>query len=115
MSKVYVVQTPMRIVVDKITRETKAVSMFDIKPALKFGEIQIILGPGEMALFPEKAVKIIEKELINYNDNDYIIPIGDPVLIGAATAVAAAYNDGHVRFLRWDKHVKAYTVLDYNL
>jgi hypothetical protein len=54
------------------------------------------------------AVSTIKKELRYFNDRDHLLLIGDPAVIGICTAVAAEYNQGRVKFLKWDNREYTY-------
>jgi len=115
MSIVYIVQEPFKLMVDKETQSQTAISQFNITPAEKYGELCVLFNPGPVALHPSGVIKTLENGLQHYSDTDFIVPIGDPVLIGVVTAIAAGYNNGRVKFLRWDKRAHKYTVLTYNV
>jgi hypothetical protein len=88
-STVYVVQKP---------DEKK-----NIISAREFGDFQFIL-PEKTSLMwnPQETVSAIKKELLYFDNKDYLLLIGDPAVIGICTAVAAGYSQGHVTFLKWD-------------
>ena len=47
-----------------------------------------------------------------YEEGDYILCIGNPVLIGWAVAIAASFSDsGQVRCLHWSSRERAYTCI----
>lgn len=120
MGKVYVVQQPMRRVsqsdVDSGYYGASAlgtfVPSFDLSPALKYGDIELLLDTGVMvgiAIAP--VVQTFKDKLRNYSSDDYILPTGDPVAMGVAIAVAAKYNAGTVNILRWDRRERKYITL----
>jgi len=112
--RVFVVQRPLRSIKDKKTGEVvDRIPMFDTAPAQRYGEVHILLEPGDVALMPYRSLMRLNEKLRDFTDNDYILPIGDPVLIGAAVAVAALRNNGKVRMLRWDRRDRCYTELEY--
>lgn len=93
---VYAVHKHMRR--DKQTGQLEPA--FDLSPARVFGEIEYLLGPGVSPFKPEPIIKELEAKLHNFSDEDFLLLIGNPILIGLATAVAADVN-GRVRFLQW--------------
>ena len=98
MKTVYIVQKP---------DEKK-----NILSAKDFGEFKFVF-PEKLNLMwePEETVSIAKKELRYFNDQDHLLLIGDPALIGICTAVAADYNRGKVKFLKWDyREFKYYPV-----
>lgn len=114
MPRVFVVQKAIKAIRGGDGQTIKHASMFDLSPAEKFGDVEILNEPGDLSLMPFRAVKHLKEKLKNFSDNDFIIPMGDPVLIGATIAIASAMNHGKVKILRWDKHDSAYTPLEYD-
>jgi len=55
------------------------------------------------------------KKLAHFCDDDVIVAIGAPFLIGAAIAWAAAHNQGKVKVLEWDRYVDAYRMRVLNM
>ena len=55
------------------------------------------------------------RKLIHFCDDDAIVAIGAPFLIGAAIAWAAAHNQGRVKVLEWDRYVDAYRIRVLNM
>lgn len=119
-SKVYVVQQPMRRVsqedVDRgfYGKDSLGtfVPSFDLSPALKYGDIELLLDTGVIvgiAIAP--LYRTFTEKLRNYTSNDYILPTGDPVAMGLAIHLAAKYNGGVVNILRWDRRERKYIVM----
>ena len=81
----------------------------NISSALSFGEVKTLLPPmAQVAFSPAPTVRRISRGLEKFNDDDYLLFIGDPTAIGIACAVAAARNNGRFKCLKWDKHEKRY-------
>ena len=108
MGYVYVVQHQF-----KYDRETGTIiPRYDLKPAEKYGELRVILSDRTSV---EKAAQVIAKMdliLSNYCDDDYLLLVGHPCLIGWATALAAAHNEGRVRQLIWNGAGQKYAVVE---
>ena len=102
MKTVYIVQKP---------DEKK-----NILSAKDFGEFKFVF-PEKLNLIwrPEETVSIAKKELRYFNDQDHLLLIGDPALIGICTAVAADYNRGKVKFLKWDNREFKYYPVEVEL
>lgn len=81
----------------------------NIEKAQRFGEIFYVLSPSASPFSPELVLGDIHEALSGFTDNDYILLIGNPVLIGMTTAVAANYNGGRVKFLQWSGRHGEYT------
>jgi hypothetical protein len=103
---VFAIQQQMKF--DSIRREL--VPRFpSVDRAEKWGKIVYVLSPSAHPFNPELILGDIHENLANFNDNDFLLLIGNPGLIGMSTAVAAHYNDGRVKFLQWSGRHGEYT------
>ena len=102
---VYAVQLQM-----KFDFETKSlVPRFpSVAKASSWGEVVHILPPDSHPFDTELTLGHIHSKLKDFSDDDYLLLIGNPTLIGMASAVAAHYNNGNVRFLQWNSHHSEY-------
>lgn len=98
MSKVYVTQEPIRR--NPTTREFEP--KFDLSPLTRLGEL-VILSSGRSPINAQPLVMRMMRDLREFCDDDYILPVGDPVAIGIACAVAAQMNQGKLKLLRWER------------
>ena len=57
----------------------------------------------------------LKQELKNFNDDDYLLLIGDPAIIAVAAAVAAKVNNGFFKVLKWDRDDKTYYDIEIDL
>ncbi len=100
MSKVYVVELPLRH--DKATNTM--VPARDLTDACRFGEIVYLLPPsGEGRPF-DLAPKINEMwdKMACFDEDDYLVAgMGHPLLLAAATMMAHSKTDGRVKMLHW--------------
>ena len=81
----------------------------NINPASEFGEIKYLLRGDSQILFSAGFVtNSMKSQLSNFNDNDYLLLIGDPVAIGIATAIACQWNQGRAKLLKWDRQESKY-------
>lgn len=103
---VYAVQQQMRF--DEVRREL--VPRFtSIDKALRWGKIVYLLSPSAHPFNPDLVLGDIHEKLSGFNDDDHLLLIGNPGLIGMATAIAAHYNDGRVKMLQWSGRHSEYT------
>lgn len=102
MGKVYVVCEPISLVAG-IARPT-----VDLTPAAEFGDMEVLLPHSQSLLAPVPTIRVLKEKLRNFTDEDYILPVGDPVLMSTVSMVAAAQNGGRVKFLKWDKPMRRY-------
>ena len=105
MSSVYVVQRPR--FKNPLTGEWQ--DKYDLKPAEQFGEIKEILRPGNFTGAERKNVMLrIIENLKDFNSDDYLLALGDPVMIAAAACVAMDYAQDFIRVLKWDRQIEQY-------
>ena len=109
---VYVVQQQMRY---DSTRRELVPRFSSIHKAEKWGKIIYLLSPSAHPFDPELVLGDLHSKLQDFGDSDHLLLIGNPGLIGMATAIAAHYNDGHVNFLQWSGRHEEYTKIDADI
>lgn len=77
------------------------VPTFDVTPAEEYGNIEFLLSPTAAPFETASIVEELHSKLRGFSDVDHLLLIGNPCLIGIATAVAAHYNEGFVPMLQW--------------
>lgn len=84
--------------------------------ATKFGEL-IPLLPGRLniTMSPAPVIRELKQKLKDFGDQDYILPLGDPIAIGLAFTIAMQLNRGKFRALKWDKINNSYYVVSCNI
>ena len=80
----------------------------NLLPAQDYGKLKFMLPVITSQLNVQDSVEKIRSELADFQHDDYLLPIGDPVLIGAAVAIAGKKTGGSVRCLKWDKQERRY-------
>ena len=100
MAKVYVVQE---------------VANRNVLPAQQYGELTLMLPPGDVVLSAAPTVKRLRRHLKDYTDQDFILTMGDPIAIALAGAIASESNAGKVNFLKWDRQEKRYYPIEIDL
>lgn len=103
MSKVYIVCEPVS--------SKDGVAKMDLSPALEYGELEVLLKHSQSLLAPVPTVRSLRDKLENFSENDYILPVGDPVLMSTVAMVAGEKNRGRVKFLKWDRLQRRYLVI----
>ena len=102
MNKVYIVQEPMK-------RTNNGLQpLMDLTPAANYGDIEILLPPGPVALSPSPMINELKKKLAHFKDEDFLVAVGDPTAIMAASIIAARANNGVINALKWDKQSRSY-------
>ncbi len=88
---------------------------FDLTPALAFGQIVEILKPGNISEDSQNILKFMLQRMEDFRPTDYLLALGDPVAIAAASCVAVDITGGIVQMLKWDKYSKSYKPFIINL
>lgn len=91
---VYVVQDTTRLNLSKATR---------------WGRLTALLPENNrITLSPQPCLRELRQKLKDFDDDDSLLMLGDPVAMGLAFAVASEMNRGRVRCLKWDKELGDY-------
>jgi len=94
MSKVYVTQENPRV---------------NIVSAAKWGDLEPLTNPfDQIHINPVRMVSQIRRKLRVFTDDDWLLAMGDPAIIGVSFAIAAEINQGRVNLLKWDRMEKSY-------
>ena len=89
-----------------VTQENPRV---DIVSAIRWGDLEALTAAyDQIHLFPDRIVAQIRAKLDGFGDEDWLLAMGDPAIIGVAFAIAAEINDGRVNLLKWDRMEKSY-------
>lgn len=104
MAYVYAVHNPMRFDPESM----ELVPRYDLTPASQWGELRYILGPRTNLNRPAEVIAKMDLILESFRNEDFLLPIGNPALIGWAVAIAAAHNSGNVQLLVWSGRDQAY-------
>ena len=96
-----------------VTQENPRV---DIVSASKWGDLEPLASPfDQVHLNPSRIVSQLRRKLQNFNDEDWLLAMGDTAIIGIAFALAASVNHGRINLLKWDKIEKQYYSVKINL
>ena len=88
----------------------------NISSALEYGEFEFILDDrSNMMYSPVPTVNRIRKKLQHFNDDDYLLLIGDPVAIGVCMHYALLSNRSKVKLLKWDNRDYKYNIIEVNI
>lgn len=109
---VFVVQKQMRF--DERTGEL--VPRFrTLYKAKRFGDLEFLLSPSAHPFNPENVMGDLHDKLRDFCDEDHLLLIGNPALIGMATSVASHHNGGRVRLLQWSGRQGDYTEISVRI
>lgn len=109
MPNVYLPTIPMRYDADTGGK----CPAIDVTPAADFGESVLLLDLDQPLTPLEMPLAIIDlrNRLSAIRTEDFLVCVGDPVLIAAAAEFAIRKN-GTVKMLRWNRIDKFYQVLE---
>lgn len=82
---------------------------------MAYGEIVELLSPTAKPFNPAPLVEELYIKLEKFSSADYIICIGNPILLSMAVTIAADINNGKVRLLQWHGHRNEYTPVELDL
>lgn len=103
---VFAVQQQMRF--DQ-TRKELVPRFTSIHKAERWGNLEYLLSPSAHPFNPDLVLGDMHEKLSGFSDDDHLLLIGNPGLIGMATAIAAHYNNGQVKLLQWSGRHNEYT------
>lgn len=87
----------------------------NLVPAMQFGSLEIMLSGRISTYATAPIIDAIKRALKTFTPHDYLLLIGDPLAIGAATAYASYKNGGIVKVLKWDRQERTYYALTMDL
>src|SRR5690348_1340257 len=78
----------------------------NVGPAEKFGEVVTLLPAGAQFFAAAETTRLIKQRLhdLDYQEGDYLLPMGSPAIMAVAAAVAARRSNGCLKLLVWDRH-----------
>lgn len=111
MPKVFVPQVPSRF--DRAARIW--VPIVDLSSAKQYGELVELLPPEANRLHTGPLVAAMKESMAQITEQDWLVAVGDPSLIAAAAAIAAARCHGALRILKWDRITSTYLAVEMKL
>jgi hypothetical protein len=105
MSKVFITQEAV-----KKTDSGAFRAIMDYTPASEYGDLIVVVPGGTSMLSPVPTVRLVKNVLMenDFTQDDYIIPVGSPLVIGIVFAIASAKTGGKFNVLSWDKKYGKY-------
>ena len=84
--------------------------------AADYGDIVVLFESGRQIMFsPQPAIRALKRKLRDFDDNDYLLMMGDPAAMGICCCNAAEMNRGKFNILKWDKKQQRYYPVSINL
>ena len=94
----------------------KGMPRINVNKALHFGNIEFLFSERAQLVYSSGAlVRELRKKLEKFNDEDYLLLLGDPAIIATTSAVVADVNHGKFKMLKWDRESGRYYPLEVNL
>ena len=88
----------------------------NILSASDFGYLVICLPNREQAIYSTAPyTQKMQKNLQDFRKEDYLLAVGDPVIIGISTATVANVINGQFNMLKWDKREHRYYPLEVDM
>ena len=88
----------------------------NILSASDFGYLVICLPNRDQAIFSTAPyTQKMKKNLQDFRKEDYLLAVGDPVIIGISTAVVSEVTSGQFNMLKWDKREYRYYPLEVDM
>jgi hypothetical protein len=109
MSTVYLIQHQY-----KANAAGDLVPKFNTASAERYGRLVPLLSPTAGPFNPESVIAELSRKLSAFTSDDYLLLLGNPCLIGWATAIAASYCP-KLRMLQWSSRSKEYVVVEADL
>lgn len=87
----------------------------DIRPAEDYGRIELLLPSGEQMYDTDHARQKMFSKLHRFTERDYLLPIGHPLAIGMAIAIATRMNGGRAKALIFNGKIGRYSSVQIDL
>jgi len=89
----------------------------DLSPARAFGEIVTLFPTGEQLIKPKPHIyEALNQKLGDFDpETDYLLLIGDPVMIGIVSAMIDRVTRGNFNVLKWDRINREYTPIEIRI
>ena len=88
----------------------------NILSASDFGYLVICLPNRDQAILSTAPyVQKMKKNLQDFRKEDYLLAVGDPVIIGISTAAVSEVTAGKFNMLKWDKREYRYYPLEVDM
>lgn len=84
-------------------------------PAREFGELEVMITGRMNNLTMEEYQTELIKHLQDFTERDYLLPVGDPILMCLAAAIVAEVTEGNFSILYWDRVKYTYKAMHIDL
>ena len=88
----------------------------NVRSAEKFGDLKVVLPDNRQIVLSAGPLTFkLKHALKDFNDDDYLLLMGDPAIIAVAGAVVSDVNGGKFKVLKWDRDEKRYYDIEIDL
>ena len=88
----------------------------NFRSAEEYGDLKVMLPDNKQMILASGPLAFkLKQELKDFNDDDYLLLIGDPAIIAVCGALAAKINNGKFKILKWDRNDKMYYDIEIDL
>ena len=88
----------------------------NLNRARVYGELVPILPMGRnITMSPQPVLRELRRKLKKFTDEDFLLLVGDPIIIALAIYVAAEINRGCVQVLKYDRDLRDYYIVRIDL
>lgn len=108
MSRVFVVQNQHHF----DNRTSQLVPKFNFETAYAYGDLKFLLSPTAAPFQLDGIIQQLHENLADFSEDDYLLLVGNPVLIGITVAIAADSTGGNVKMLQWNGKEQRYLPIE---
>lgn len=87
----------------------------DLSPACEHGELVFLSPAGDVPMDLEPAVERMTRLLSTFTGHDFLLPVGHPMMIALAGAIAARASGGRLCMLIWKGGLGRYVPVSADL
>lgn len=88
---------------------------YDHQAAAVYGNLQYVVNFSQAQAPPYSLIETMRSALRTFSQDDYLLPVGDPVVMSLATHFALESSGGRVQILRWDRVTQSYQVVHFDV
>lgn len=105
--RVFIPQHPSTY--NRFTKRSENVG--DLTGVMQFGHPIFMLSPGKIKYNKlRRTTKALESALYDFGASDYLLVVGDPVVIASAVLIAARRVKGQINIIRWLRQTNEFKV-----
>jgi len=86
----------------------------NVHAATSFGAVVTLIPHDQVhaALVTHPTMNTLRRKLKDFNDEDFILPVGDITLVAMAVSIALDVNRRRAKLLRWSRERREYDVVE---